>query len=429
MITSHGKVLLYTLESLTSLKGDALVVQYSRAKNDQEGVHCQPHRVFANPHCPEICPILSLAVLVFTRGAQRDDSSTLLFGPNAKERFSAWLSKICHGYKDEILGLGLSVDEIGTHSFRKGVASELSSNPGGPNPVSVYLRAGWTLGPVQGRYIFTGSGGDQFVGRAAAGLDVNTPQFATLPPHFDGRGLTVDEWELILPGYSTWYPNWLQSALEKSHPFYSCALWRSNIISSLKSRVQCGVIHNTTTGMRASGIPPHVLLSHQLSFVQNELQNVIKTIREMPQLIATSVNDQLQNYQRNPLSIDSMNDILCQIRTAILKDIVSSTSPSTDSAESQGSSANSGLMFLPQTPTQYVSCPTGKISDMWLLWWKGVPEKSQPPLRLLRPKDFEKNADRVNLSKLRRVIEHVTKLGQLNVPILSLFQEALPLSF
>ncbi|OQR83456.1 hypothetical protein THRCLA_23146 [Thraustotheca clavata] len=52
--------------------------------------------------------------------------------------------------------------DVGSHSFRKGVASFLSSCSGGPQAVSVWLRAGWNLGAVQGRYIFQGSGGDQF---------------------------------------------------------------------------------------------------------------------------------------------------------------------------------------------------------------------------------------------------------------------------
>ena len=64
----------------------------------------------------------------------------------------------------------------------------LSSDPGGPTTTSIYLRAGWSLGPVQNRYIFQGPGGDQFVGRAAAGLNVNKAEFAQLPPHFDENG-------------------------------------------------------------------------------------------------------------------------------------------------------------------------------------------------------------------------------------------------
>ncbi|KAH9112692.1 hypothetical protein AeMF1_013012 [Aphanomyces euteiches] len=150
-------------------EGDAMVIRYGRMKNDQEGNNCTPHRVYANPENPFICPVLSMAVLVFSRGANLNSSTTLLFGANAKEKFSSWLLKTATKFKDELLCLGVSVKEVGTHSFRKGVASELSNSHGGPTPVSVHLRAGWTLGPVQGRYIFSGSGGDQFVGRAAAG--------------------------------------------------------------------------------------------------------------------------------------------------------------------------------------------------------------------------------------------------------------------
>ncbi|KAF0747420.1 hypothetical protein AaE_007736, partial [Aphanomyces astaci] len=98
-------------------------------KNDQDGQMSFARHVYANPLNPEICPVLSLGVLLFTRGANLPGSPSLLFGYNAKERFSTWLR------------------------FAKAV--------------SIWLRAGWSLGSVQGQYIFEGSGGDQFVGRAA----------------------------------------------------------------------------------------------------------------------------------------------------------------------------------------------------------------------------------------------------------------------
>ncbi|KAF0711754.1 hypothetical protein AaE_012185, partial [Aphanomyces astaci] len=146
---------------------DALQISFGLMKNDPEGRMSYPRHVYANPSHPAICPILSLGVLLFTRGAQAPESPTLLFGYNAKERFSAWLAKTCAANAHDIAGLGLSISDIGTHSFRKGVASALSNSPGGPQAVMVWLRAGWSLGGVQGRYIFEGSGGDQFVGRAA----------------------------------------------------------------------------------------------------------------------------------------------------------------------------------------------------------------------------------------------------------------------
>ena len=80
--------------------------------------------------------------------------------------------------------MGLIISEIGSHSFRKGIASALANNPGGPTAINIWLRAGWSLGPVQSRYIFEGAGGDQFVGRAATGISLSDPAFANLPPHF-----------------------------------------------------------------------------------------------------------------------------------------------------------------------------------------------------------------------------------------------------
>lgn len=105
--------------------------------------------------------------------------------------------------------------EIGTHSFRKGIASFLSCLTGGPSAIAIYLRAGWSLGAVTARYIFEGGGGDQLCGRAATGICIGLilsiikkMLFADLPPHFDlseGAVLTVNQWEEILPNYTTFY--------------------------------------------------------------------------------------------------------------------------------------------------------------------------------------------------------------------------------
>ena len=92
------------------------------------------------------------------------------------------------------------------------MASFLCGLIGGPSAISIYLRAGWSLGPVQSRYILEAAGGDNLCGRAATGLSITDLEFASLPPHFDltnGDILTMAEWDLILPGYSnnTIYPD------------------------------------------------------------------------------------------------------------------------------------------------------------------------------------------------------------------------------
>ncbi len=109
-----------------------------------------------------------MAILVFSKPPSIEGSSTHLFGSNSKERYAKWLQSTCASSSD-LTAMGLCLSDIGTHSCRKGVATSISNCPGGPQAHSIWLRAGWSLGSVQGRYIFSGSGGDQFVGRAATG--------------------------------------------------------------------------------------------------------------------------------------------------------------------------------------------------------------------------------------------------------------------
>jgi hypothetical protein len=177
--------------------------------------------------------------------------------------------------------MGLVLEEIGTHSFRKGVATSLSSSPGGPNAITIWLRAGWSIGAVQSRYLFQGPGGDQFAGRAATGLDVNDFAFSALPPHFNevnGPVLTTAEWEDILTGYSSFYPqmfrvalpyllaslcfhkSWLQRTLPPQHPLFLHRVWRSGILDRLLPHVCTGLMKCKATGLRATGIPPQVVL-------------------------------------------------------------------------------------------------------------------------------------------------------------------------
>jgi hypothetical protein len=138
--------------------GDCLVVYYGIHKTDQEGVSSNYGRsVYANPKEPEMCPILALAVLTFCRGNRHAiDSIDLYEGENPEDRWSSLLQDILNtmSESDKML-LGSVVDYIGTHSIRKGAVSYCLSMQF-LNVVVVYLRAAWSLGNVQNRYIFQG---------------------------------------------------------------------------------------------------------------------------------------------------------------------------------------------------------------------------------------------------------------------------------
>jgi len=70
------------------------------------------------------------------------------------------------------------------------------------NPIAVWQRMGWSLGNVPQRYIkSSGSSADEYVGRLLAGFDNASPNFSSLPPHFQNGILTNNILEICVPCY------------------------------------------------------------------------------------------------------------------------------------------------------------------------------------------------------------------------------------
>ena len=70
--------------------------------------------------------------------------------------------------------------------MRKGAATFCSSGSTScRSTTAVSLRAGWTMPGVQGTYLRYEAAGDREVGRIVAGLPIDSPNFAILPPFFD----------------------------------------------------------------------------------------------------------------------------------------------------------------------------------------------------------------------------------------------------
>ena len=187
-------------------KDDHLTVASARSKNDQCGEFSFPRSVYANPKEPAICPILSLAVYILSRPFRNEGVHPALFdGPDQSDRYSKILGDVLSQLPDSLAShLGAQRGDIGTHSARKGAPTFALSIPGGPSPVSIFLRAGWSLGNLKDRYIFAGEGGDQLCGRAVCGLSLMDSRFGVLPPHFPDDTLTAvtdQDWKRILPGY------------------------------------------------------------------------------------------------------------------------------------------------------------------------------------------------------------------------------------
>ena len=141
-----------------SWETDSLIIQFAQHKGDKEGQVKFGRHVYANPREPTICPILSIAVLIFSKNRRAAGGRQRLFeGDRPESRFSDILLSVVDNLSDgEQIILGVDKKDIGTHSSRKGCPTYLLSLVDGPDPVKVYLRAGWSLGNVQDRYIFEG---------------------------------------------------------------------------------------------------------------------------------------------------------------------------------------------------------------------------------------------------------------------------------
>lgn len=103
-------------------ENDSLVIHVPVSKGDQEGAKTSPKHVYANPTCPALCPILALAVYVFTCGFRRTGAKRTLFAEEGKteSRFSDWLRSSLGGLAEDLVAMGIAIIEIGTHSIRKG---------------------------------------------------------------------------------------------------------------------------------------------------------------------------------------------------------------------------------------------------------------------------------------------------------------------
>ncbi len=107
-----------------------MTILLPKTKSDQEGNNIFKRHIYANPKNPAICPVLGLALHIFSIGIRLEGGNRLVFGQTAQDRFSKWLKNTCTLNKESIEAMGILIGDIGTHSCRKGIASILSNNPG-----------------------------------------------------------------------------------------------------------------------------------------------------------------------------------------------------------------------------------------------------------------------------------------------------------
>ena len=164
---------------------DVFEIYFAHTKMDQTGDEAKySHHLYANPCCPLICPVLSLAFYFSCCcNLPQSGESRLFPGWDQYQRFSEMLTCLIRDHKAELSELGVNPKMIGMHSIKKGAVTYMSSLPGGPSISSVCFHAGWTMASVKYVYMCYLSSGDQFVGCSPTMLPLLQMEFAS-PPSF-----------------------------------------------------------------------------------------------------------------------------------------------------------------------------------------------------------------------------------------------------
>jgi hypothetical protein len=429
-------------------EGDALLISLPKHKGDQEGVKNYARHLYANVLNPFICPVLALAVLIFTyvlkhdpdaaMGSDAVPSYRIFDGSDNESRFSAILKRRIKSLSEaEMRTLGGTITEIGTHSVRKGAASYCAGMINGPSPLQICLRGGWHIGGVLDRYLFPGAGGDQLTGRVLSGLPFNESTFASLPPHFDAAGAAGIAWSTVLPLYSTlpatfkravpyllasicYHEHWLKSNLAEGHPLFSTYLFTSGAVNYLKSRVLTGCNRCTATPMIATGIPPHLAMTNELTAVVRQTE-ALKTVllSKCDELPTQLVDKLLSKFTINgaiPVTMDdfktlltaAVNEMRAEVRDA-LPDRVRASAPQAH-ADASGDSRFQLWMWggkLRPVPEGW-QLPSTDAMATWRLWYFGNVSERIRPLRHLHKSDLV-SKDVSRWSKTHTVMEEITR--------------------
>lgn len=270
------------LQHLAPVEEDSLGLRVPKSKGDQTGAraHIAWH-LYANPLDFRQCCVTALAALLAMD--ELHDSDKLFTGTNQERRFALAMQKALATKEGKALMRELGRTAIAPHSLRKGSAAFASNGSTyAANFLAICLRAGWSLGDVLGRYFKYDGPMDAFLGRILAGLDVNSPAFATLPPRFVN---TVEDTLIVrcFPAFQesflgvlrfvlpslVHHQSKLAQMLPKRHRLHTSVLFMD---SKLRLALSTTIADSLT--IKATGVPPHVTVLRQGASIESKIDRL-----------------------------------------------------------------------------------------------------------------------------------------------------------
>jgi hypothetical protein len=416
---------------------DALHVRFRHTKTQKHGEARRHKRAcYSNPFRAVIDLPFVLGLYLATAFNTQQKRGMRLFPGGHKSqsaRMGNLLKKALQEHEAEVLAMGYdSIDEIGLHSVRKGVSTYLASMPGGPAPAALCLRAGWSMGQVKDIYFHQTDGGDEFVGRCAAMLNMANGEFASSPAFFHAE---ADE-ETLKGAIRDVFPHFyntegmerilnrcLASLLHHSdyvlklpahHIARSIPLFRQRVLSNqLKTHVK--VVYSWETTETLSGIPPHIKSLVDIGTIKEQQGLIVERVytRVMEGLQAYFEERAIGGGQLTEGRIRSMiKDSMADQFSALIKDLDTRFSSTCNKQQSTNEESTIELTDATQDARERAAAreveqyplrvrngmlsrvpenfefPKAGVYDLWVKWNIGDTEQGVPPLRLMKAPDF-----------------------------------------
>jgi hypothetical protein len=189
-LMSRSETVIDSKIDLVAFEKDALLFDMGVTKTDQDGTRNVDHpwHVYGCLEYPEICAQLSFARLIMANPLILNGRTELFEGESQYDRFYSIFRGIvgCNEWRGTFAALGITPEDFGTHSIRKGAATHVATGSTACPPIaSICLRANWAMPGVLNRYIKYENAGDQFVGKCVSGRSRKSKEFAASPPYWD----------------------------------------------------------------------------------------------------------------------------------------------------------------------------------------------------------------------------------------------------
>jgi hypothetical protein len=291
---------------------DGMKVTYEFTKSDQSGEKVKGKNIYANPFDPKQCVFTGIGIfLSLNQGSFHKTHHFFLRAGkigSAAGKYCVDLMKLLKKHR-AIAEQYCRTDRTGSHGTRKGAGTYSTSGTTFPPPLSsVAHRGDWSQGQVFDIYLQFADPGDQYLGRILAGLDPNSAEFASLPPHFTIPSTNRDVEEaleicfgdltekyrfkgqlLFCLASMVHHVEWIHetAAAFPGHPFNLLPiLRRPDLIKKLKAAVSTSSSEYLS---QATGIPPHVNQLRIIKEVFNTLQAVVLKLDDLLVHIKDSV--------------------------------------------------------------------------------------------------------------------------------------------